>query len=75
MPPWPAQPFYKTPVVDRRFELVKIAFEKVLREHYPGSCWQPTQIAKRTVELADAVLAVMDKEPTTDTNEKGSENG
>lgn len=47
----------------KRFDLVKIAFNHMVHE---GRCaWSREELAKRPVELADAVLAEMDKSPAT----------
>ncbi len=66
---WPAQPFYGTPKLDRRFELVKIAFEKTLASEMMARLTSP-EVAEVARRLADAMLAEMDKD-----NEKGSDDG
>lgn len=45
---------------DQRLDLVKIAFAEALRDEHTGS---KTDVAKRVVAFADAVLAEMEKEP------------
>jgi hypothetical protein len=51
---------------EERFALVKIAFEHEIQHKYAaGRGWSAPDIAKSTVELADAALAAMGKTPDT----------
>lgn len=56
---------------DRRFKLIAIAFEQVLRANQADLLYtvRHTMIAGKAVSLADAAMAEMEKKPD---NEKGT---